>query len=369
MNTNTNHFVSGLVTGLSSLPKIAITALTLTFLIPNAEAQNLSLSDADTYGYLYCHMSGEGEWTAYALSRDGLNYHDLLYGREVYDTKAISTIEGGARDAYVTRAADGSGFVMTTTDMCVAKSKVWFNYGINLLKSTDLINWTSVTFDFRQGPSIFCDPESPDFYSDYSKINRVWAPQAIWDPNYVWPDGQKGGYMIYYSLFSSQPDDYDRIFYSYADASFTKLTKPRVLIDWGYATIDADINFVPADGLYHMMVKKEGGKPGIFTATASSLTGPWSLPDDDDYVDFEGKKKCEGPSAFQIAGEEGWRVAYIEYSSRPRHYRICHADANLRNFSDPQDIVGVRAPQHGSFLRLTKKEYKALEKWANKQKK
>ena len=105
----------------------------------------------------------------------------------------------------------------------------------------------------------------------------------------------------------------------------------------------------------------------VFDAETFSIRG--RIEGIDDYVDFEGKKKCEGPSAFQIAGEEGWRVAYIEYSSRPRHYRICHADANLRNFSDPQDIIGVRAPQHGSFLRLTKKEYKALEKWANKQKK
>ena len=30
------------------------------------------------YGYLYCHMSDEGEWTAYALSRDGKVFHDLL---------------------------------------------------------------------------------------------------------------------------------------------------------------------------------------------------------------------------------------------------------------------------------------------------
>ena len=40
---------------------------------------------------------------------------------------------------------------MVTTDMSNAKSRSWFNYGINLLKSDDLIHWTSTTFDFRQG--------------------------------------------------------------------------------------------------------------------------------------------------------------------------------------------------------------------------
>lgn len=47
----------------------------------------------------------------------------------------------------------------------------------------------------------------------------------------------------------------------------------------------------------------------------------------------------------------------------PKHYRICKADKYLRNFSDPVDIKGVTAPQHGSFMRITKNEYKMLQKW------
>lgn len=155
------------------------------------------------------------------------------------------------------------------------------------------------------------------------------------------------------------------MYYSYADESFTTLTKPRLLFDWGYATIDADINYLASDGLYHMMIKKEGGRPGIFTATAPALHGPWNEPVEDDYVDFEGNKKCEGVSAFQLTGDSTWCVAYIEYSSRPKHYRICKADEYLRNFHSPRDIEGVDAPQHGSFLRLTEEEYKRLQAWSD----
>lgn len=326
-----------------------------------ASAQNLQKG---TYGYLYCHMSDRGEYTAFALSRDGLNYHDLNGGKAVIDPEKTSLIEGGSRDAYICRKSDsGKGYLMVATDMCVRKSHVWFNYGINLLKSDDLINWTSTTFDFRKGNEIFCDPESPDVVKDWSKINRVWAPQIFWDPDYVWADGSKGGYFIYYSIWSSNEDDkYDRMVYSYADKSFTKLTKPQVLFDWGYATIDADINKLESDGKYHMLIKKEGGHPGIFHTKADKLTGPWPEPDEKDFVSFEGKKKCEGSSAFQIVGEKGWRVAYIQYSDNPKHYRICQADEYLSNFHDPVDIKGVTGPQHGSFMRLTKKEYKRLEK-------
>ena len=314
-----------------------------------------------TYGYLYCHMSDDGEYTAYAISRDGRHFEDVAGGRPIFDPKQHARIEGGTRDAFIARSHDGKAYLMTTTDMCVAKSKVWDNYGIDLLRSKDLMTWESVTFDFRQGPSIFCDPESPDIYKDWSKVNRVWAPQFVWDPSYLWPDGKQGGYFIYYSLWNRAEEEYDRMFYSYADETFTKLTKPRLLFDWGYATIDADINYLASDGLYHMLIKKEGGKPGIYTATAEHITGPWSEPVEDDYVSFEGNKKCEGCSAFQLVGDDGWQVAYIEYSSNPKHYRICQADRYLRNFRDPADIQGVRSPQHGSFMRLTKREYKRLK--------
>lgn len=327
-----------------------------------APAQNLQKGD---YGYLYCHMSGRGEWTAYALSRDGLHFHDLINGDPIFAPQEHARIEGGTRDAYICRTHDGKGYLMVTTDMCVAKSKKWDNYGIDLLRSDDLINWKSVTFDFRKGAGIFSDPESPDVYKDWSTVNRVWAPQIFWNPDYRWADGRQGGYFIYYSLWNRAEEKYDRMYYSYADETFTTLTKPQLLFDWGYATIDADINYLPADGLYHMMIKKEGGQPGLFTATAKSLTGPWGEPVADDYIDFEGKKKCEGVSAFQLAGDDTWRIGYIEYSSTPKHYRICKADKFMRNFSDPQDIQGVGAPQHGSFMRLTKKEYKRLQAWSD----
>ena len=347
---------------MTNLRKWILGACCLAALPCTAPAQNLELGD---YGYLYCHMSDRGEWTAYALSRDGLRYHDLLGGDPVFDPTLHARIEGGTRDAYICRKHDGSGYLMVTTDMCVRKSRVWNNYGIDLLTSDDLIHWQSTTFDFRQGPDIFSDPGAPDPYADYATISRVWAPQIFWNPDYTWADGRKGGYLIYYSLLNPAEEGYDRMYFSYADESFTTLTKPQLLFDWGYATIDADIHYLASDGRYHLMIKKEGGTPGIFTATAPTLHGPWGEPVEEDYVDFEGQKKCEGVSAFQLAGDPTWRVAYIEYSSKPKHYRICEADEFLRNFHSPRDIEGVEAPQHGSFLRLTREEYERLQAWSD----
>lgn len=323
--------------------------------------------------YLYCHMSDHGQWTAYAISEDGMHYHDIICGDSIFSPYEMAGIEGGTRDAYICRKHDLSGYIMVTTDMKnsmtkrLGKKAEWDNYGINLLTSDDLIHWKSTTFDFRKGLSIFSDGKDSkrSIYKDWSTINRVWAPQIFWDADYTWPNGKKGGYFIYYSLWNRDEEKYDKMYYSYADETFTTLTQPRPLFDWGYATIDADINFVPADGLYHMMIKKEGGQPGLFTSTSHSLTGPWPEPDAKDFVNFEGNKKCEGVSAFQLVGDSTWRIAYIEYSSRPRNYRICKADKYMRNFSSPQNIEGVNGPQHGSFMRITKEEYDRLQAWSD----
>lgn len=166
-----------------------------------------------------------GGWTAYAISRDGYNYQDINGGNPIFNPEEHARIKGGPRDAYITRMYNGKGYIMVSTDMCVRKSHKWDNHGIDLLKSKDLTNWTSVTFDFRKGMQNFCDAATATSpYKDWSTINRVWHLRSF--------------------------------------KTFTKLTTPKLLFDWGYATIDADINFLKSDGLYHMLIKKEGGKSG-----------------------------------------------------------------------------------------------------------
>ncbi len=73
--------------------KILITLLSLAAMPGMAQVKQVK----NPYGYLFCHMSRKGEWTAFALSHDGEKWHDLNKGKEVYDTEKLSEIEGGAR--------------------------------------------------------------------------------------------------------------------------------------------------------------------------------------------------------------------------------------------------------------------------------
>jgi len=125
------------------------------------------------------------------LSRDGFHFHDLLNGDSVFSDHQVASIEGATRDAFICRKHDGTGYLMVTTDMNVGRFKdlgkvaEWDNYGINLLRSDDLIHWESKTFDYRKGVAPFCNPEAESVYKNWSTINRVWAPQIMWDETFV----------------------------------------------------------------------------------------------------------------------------------------------------------------------------------------
>ena len=56
------------------------------------------------YGYLYCHMNDRSRaWTAYALSRDGFHFHDLLNGDSIFSDHEVARIEGATRYLQETR--------------------------------------------------------------------------------------------------------------------------------------------------------------------------------------------------------------------------------------------------------------------------
>ena len=90
-----------------------------------------------------------------------------------------------------------------------------FGSHIATAKSSDLVNWKQVSSDYQ-------DPSGNTIYGnlkenlaesfkwagyddgDCSGGNyAVWAPDVIYNPNYVWKDGHKGAYMLYYSASST----------------------------------------------------------------------------------------------------------------------------------------------------------------------
>jgi len=209
--------------------------------------------DQQYSAYLFVYFTGNGEGEEairFALSNDGYNYKALNNNNPVINSASISST-GGVRDPHILRGADGKTFYMVATDMVAANG--WeSNRAMVLLKSTDLVNWTSAIVNIQKK------------YPGNDSLLRVWAPQTIYDE-------KAGKYMIYFSMKHGK--DPDKIYYAYANADFTDLeTVPKQLFfsPTNGACIDGDIVF--KDGKYYLFFKTEGAGDGIKIAVSDKLT-------------------------------------------------------------------------------------------------
>lgn len=312
--------------------------------------------------YLFAYFTGnapEEEQICFALSDDGYNYTLLNDGEPIINSADIAR-KKSVRDPHILRGEDGKTFYMVVTDM-----RSWdgwsSNDGLVLLKSSDLINWTSSAIDF---------PETwPDMF-DRDALTQVWAPQTIYDP-------VAKKYMVYYSIGwngetqraareNDDPSDDHKTHYviycSYANEDFTELSKPEILYDHKANTIDADIVFNEADGLYHMFFKTEGEGNGIQQATAETLRGQWTP--EGRYLQ-QTKEAVEGSGLFKLIDSDEWILMYDCYMAG--YYQFCKSK-DLKNFERICETKtrGIFTPRHGTTIAITREEADRLRKqWPN----
>ena len=314
---------------------ILSTLLSLPFTLAADEAKD------EMVAYLFTYFNSnapEDEQICYALSDDGYNYTPLNNGFPVIESDTIALTQC-VRDPHILRCEDGKTFYMVCTDM--RSSLGWSsNRGMVLLKSTDLIHWQHSTVNF------------PTRYTKaWKNVIRVWAPETIYDR-------KAGKYMVFYSLRTSDPGSFDKIYYQYANKDFTDLEgEPRWLFDAGNATIDGDIVYNEADQLYHLFYKQEAGR-GIYQAVAKQLTDKWQM--------LEGnveqtKEAVEGVGVCKAIDGKSWIIMYDCYGNG--HYQFCRSQ-DLKTFQFVQDTEtkGKFTPRHGTIIPITQAEKERLLK-------
>ncbi|MBN2596955.1 MAG: family 43 glycosylhydrolase [Marinifilaceae bacterium] len=292
----------------------------------------------DTSAYLFAYFTGNApgeEAIHFAVSEDGYHYRALNNNKAVIDSKQIST-SGGVRDPHILRGEDGKTFYMVATDLFVPEQG-WNNYAMILLKSTDLIHWES---------SVVNIPET--FKNEFSDVNRVWAPQTIYDE-------ATEKYMVYFSM--KQGDDPDIIYYAYANSDFTALEEaPKQLFfnPTNNACIDADI--IKKDGEFYLFHKSESGDPGIKLAVSNKLTEGYEFVNTD-RVDRE-TENVEGSGVFKLNNSNEWILMYDVYGLG--RYQFTKS-TDFKNFTViDQDISMNFHPRHGTVMPITDKELKLL---------
>ncbi|RZL18849.1 MAG: arabinosidase [Pedobacter sp.] len=290
--------------------------------------------------YLFTYFtgnSGSEESIRFALSNDGYTYKALNGNEPVIDSKKISST-GGVRDPHILRGADGKTFYMVVTDMVADKG--WdSNRAMVLLKSKDLINWTSSIVNIQKR------------FSNQENLLRVWAPQTIYDPS-----AKK--YMVYWSM--KHGNDPDKIYWAYANKNFTDLeTEPKQLFfsPTNGACIDGDIIF--NQGKYHLFFKTEGEGLGIRVATSDKLKEGYVLRDGSVQ---QTKDPVEGAGVFKLNNGEGFILMYDLYTKGKYQFT---KTKDLKNFVVVDNDVKMDFhPRHGTVLPITSAEAaRLLKKW------
>lgn len=291
--------------------------------------------------YLFAYFtgnSGSQEAFRFALSDDGFVYKALNSNNPVISSATVSS-SGGVRDPHILRGQNND-YYMVATDMVSAQG--WSsNRAMILLKSTNLTDWTSTVVNI------------PNTYSKYAAVDRVWAPQTIYDPSV-------GKYMVYFSMRLGS-SDYDKVYYAYVNSTFTALeSAPRILFDNGLATIDGDI--VYKDGFYHLFFKTEGNGNGIKKAVSANLTGGYVLYDK--YLQST-TNAVEGGCVFRMYNTDNWIFIYDMYNNGAYQFTT---STDLVDFSVvPSNTVSFDfKPRHGTIIPITIAEKQALNaKWGS----
>jgi arabinoxylan arabinofuranohydrolase len=291
--------------------------------------------------YLFTYFTGNSkadEAIHFAISTDGYNYRALNDNRPVLLSETISSA-GGVRDPHILRAADGKTFYMVATDMVSALG--WnSNRAMVLLKSTDLVNWTAAVVNIQKR------------FAGNDSLLRVWAPQTIYD-------AKAKKYMVYFSL--KHGNDPDKIYYAYANASFTDLeTEPKQLFysPDNAACIDGDI--AEKDGKFYLFFKTEDRLPGIKIAVSDRLTGGYVMQSSD-YVQ-QTKSPVEGAGTFKLNDGSGFVLMYDMYTSGKYQFT---KTTDFKTFKVVDGAVSMNFhPRHGTVMPITGKEAERLvSKW------
>ncbi|QJD98360.1 family 43 glycosylhydrolase [Mucilaginibacter robiniae] len=290
--------------------------------------------------YLFTYFTGNGkgaEAIRFAISADGYHYRALNYNEPILNSAEISAT-GGVRDPHILRGADGKTFYMVATDMVAANG--WdSNRGMVLMKSSDLLHWTSSKVNI------------PQAFTQFADVNRVWAPQTIYDD-------KTGKYMLYFSMRAGKEPD--KIYYAYANKDFTALeTLPEQLFfnPTGGACIDGDI--IVKDGKYHLFFKTEGEGAGIKIAVSDKLTEGYVLQNK--FVQ-QTTDPVEGAGVFKLNNGKGYILMYDVYTKG--RYQFTQTQ-DLKNFKVVDNEISMNFhPRHGTVMPITAKEAQALmRKW------
>ena len=284
--------------------------------------------------YLFVYFVGDGEGEErlhFAVSENGYDFRPLNNNEAVItQTKGKKCV----RDPYVFRGVDGKAYIVGTDMKC---EEGWeSNHALVTWCSEDLVSWTDETII-----------DICDLGEKYRNTTRAWAPQAMWDE-------KEKAYMLYWA-HSTKEHNTAGLYYAYTRDMKTLLTEPEPLYCRDIQTIDGDIAYNEADGLYYLFFKHDEDQT-IAYVTSENLNGPY---EDEPVVVSLAPSGVEGSQIYRVSGTDTWLLIMDEYG-KGRFFM--QQTENFRDYLPVarEDYTMDFSPRHGSVMAISDEEYERL---------
>ncbi|WP_409467934.1 glycoside hydrolase family 43 protein [Streptomyces sp. HC307] len=295
---------------LAALPASALVLGELPGMLDTAEAAAPPSGSATRYTIVPFLNSNDG--TVNVCQSDDATDFRLL------KSSAYTPPANRIRDAAIFRHTDGYYYITYTTHTWQDTSTT-----IGFARSSDRVNWTFLY----------------DYPVPIANLSRAWAPEWFVDSD--------GSVNVIVSC-STTNDEW--IFTPYrlraTNSTLTAWTSPVPLSGIGANHIDTFI--VRIGSTYHAFPKNETTKY-IEYATASSLTGPYTIRRTDDWAGWGSYR--EGPALVQL-DNGGWRIFFDGYGDGTYYYSDSYD--TFVTWSAPRALPGISGTaRHFTVIKET----------------
>ncbi|MDT7512484.1 glycoside hydrolase family 43 protein [Bifidobacterium sp. H1HS10N] len=339
-----------------------------------------------TSAYLFVHFTGHeqaetDEQLYFALSRDGLHWHDLRAQGDPVLT--WSEGEGGVRDPYIVRGPDGL-FHIIATDLSVYHRGGWQEGRSTVDGSTGLVIWDSPDLAHWGRPRLV------DVASAIPKAGMAWAPEACWDAD-------RGQWIVFWATaaadsaedpsaadLANELGDGINMYYA-TSTDLVSFSRPVKWIDRSNGIIDTTMLKAP-DGWWYRASKDD---QITLERTRNPYAATYELVRTDDdqawsylsnLTDIFGQGRyssryLEGPELFlyndaDAAGPDGRTMPFglicDQFAEGRGYLPFRCADLSSRERQDwalVSDMnFGRLTKRHGSIMPITESEYRILKR-------
>ncbi len=277
--------------------------------------------------YLFSYFKNNGEsGLQFAYSYDGLKW--TVLNKANNGESFLKPQVGGKlmRDPSICQDPNGVFHLVWTTG--------WWDNGIGIAHSNDLINWSEQTF--------------LPVMKHESTAKNCWAPEIYYDAatrNYliVWATTIPGRFPETENL-----GDNNHRMYFVTTKDFKTYSETKLFYDPGFNVIDTFIAKDDQNNRYIMFLKNETKSPvaqkNICVAFAENAAGPYGPASNP----ITGNYWAEGPAAIKIG--EQW-IVYFDKYTQGKYGAVASSD--LKTWEDISDKVQFpRGTRHGTVLKV-----------------